>query len=125
MLIRASTQFTRQLKMAWDPVRRYAALVFILCIVLVFVFAFAIEIECVQHLLRPLAAPDPPRRAAFWSSSSPSSLSWSVNRPLNSLQLLNHLFAVLHVVLAVVHPIRAGSDDKALPLLRGPRHTTF
>ncbi|KAL8277530.1 hypothetical protein RQP46_010085 [Phenoliferia psychrophenolica] len=37
--------FTRQLKMAWDPVRRYAAGVFLLCIALVFVFAFAVEID--------------------------------------------------------------------------------
>jgi hypothetical protein len=29
----------------WDPVRRYAAGVFLLCIVLTMVFAFAIEIE--------------------------------------------------------------------------------
>lgn len=31
--------------MMWDPVRRYAAGVFLLCIALVFVFAFAIEID--------------------------------------------------------------------------------
>ena len=35
--------FGRQVKMAWDPVRRYAAAVFILCIALVFVFACKCE----------------------------------------------------------------------------------
>jgi hypothetical protein len=37
--------FTKQLKMMWDPVRRYAAAFFIMCIALVFVFAFAVQIE--------------------------------------------------------------------------------
>ncbi|ORY57709.1 Got1/Sft2-like family-domain-containing protein [Leucosporidium creatinivorum] len=37
--------FGKQVKMMWDPVRRYAAGVFLLCIALVFVFAFAIEID--------------------------------------------------------------------------------
>lgn len=37
--------FGKQLKMMIDPVRRYAALVFLLCIALVFVFAFAVPIE--------------------------------------------------------------------------------
>ncbi|GAA5977443.1 hypothetical protein JCM11641_000965 [Rhodosporidiobolus odoratus] len=37
--------FMKQLKMMWDPVRRYAAGVFILCIALVFVFAFVVSID--------------------------------------------------------------------------------
>lgn len=37
--------FGRQIKMAWDPVRRYAAGVFLLSIALVFVFAFAVPID--------------------------------------------------------------------------------
>ncbi|GAA5889733.1 hypothetical protein JCM6882_004304 [Rhodosporidiobolus microsporus] len=37
--------FWKQVKMMWDPVRRYAAGIFILCIALTFVFAFAIEID--------------------------------------------------------------------------------
>ncbi|BGP44126.1 hypothetical protein JCM10449v2_008190 [Rhodotorula kratochvilovae] len=37
--------FMRQVKMMWDPVRRYAAGIFLLCIALTFVFAFAIEID--------------------------------------------------------------------------------
>ncbi|GAA6035503.1 hypothetical protein JCM8097_000285 [Rhodosporidiobolus ruineniae] len=37
--------FWKQVKMMWDPVRRYAAGVFLLCIALVFIFAFAIEVD--------------------------------------------------------------------------------
>lgn len=37
--------FGKQLKMMLDPVRRYAAAIFLLCIAMVFVFAFAVPIE--------------------------------------------------------------------------------
>ncbi|BGP35959.1 hypothetical protein JCM10296v2_007811 [Rhodotorula toruloides] len=37
--------FMKQLKMMWDPVRRYAAAIFLLCIALTFVFAFVISID--------------------------------------------------------------------------------
>lgn len=37
--------FWKQCKMMMDPVRRYAAAIFLLCIALTFVFAFAIEID--------------------------------------------------------------------------------
>lgn len=37
--------FQKQLSMMWDPVRRYAAGIFLLCIALVFVFAFALRID--------------------------------------------------------------------------------
>lgn len=37
--------FARQFHSMMDPVRRYAAAVFLLCIALTFVFAFAVEIE--------------------------------------------------------------------------------
>lgn len=37
--------FTNQLKKMWDPVRRYAAGLFLLCIALVFVFAFTVQID--------------------------------------------------------------------------------
>ncbi|GAA5913720.1 hypothetical protein JCM8208_003865 [Rhodotorula glutinis] len=37
--------FMKQLKLMWDPVRRYAAGIFLLCIALTFVFAFAIPID--------------------------------------------------------------------------------
>ncbi|GAA5857964.1 hypothetical protein JCM8547_006641 [Rhodosporidiobolus lusitaniae] len=37
--------FMKQIKMMWDPVRRYAAGIFILCIALVFIFAFVVEID--------------------------------------------------------------------------------
>ncbi|GAA5831672.1 hypothetical protein JCM11251_000789 [Rhodosporidiobolus azoricus] len=43
--------FWKQVKMMWDPVRRYAAGIFILCIALTFVFAFAVEIDYL-HLSR-------------------------------------------------------------------------
>ena len=37
--------FGRQARSMWDPVRRYAAGIFLLCIALTMVFAFAVEIE--------------------------------------------------------------------------------
>jgi len=37
--------FLRQVKMMWDPVRRYAAAFFVLCIALTFVFAFAVRVD--------------------------------------------------------------------------------
>ncbi|BGP21019.1 hypothetical protein JCM10213_003217 [Rhodosporidiobolus nylandii] len=37
--------FMKQIKMMWDPVRRYAAGIFLLCIALVFVFAFVVSID--------------------------------------------------------------------------------
>ncbi|BGP04064.1 Protein transport protein SFT2 [Rhodotorula toruloides] len=37
--------FMKQLRMMWDPVRRYAAAIFLLCIALTFVFAFVISID--------------------------------------------------------------------------------
>ncbi|BGP28138.1 hypothetical protein JCM10295v2_007125 [Rhodotorula toruloides] len=37
--------FMKQLRMMWDPVRRYAAGIFLLCIALTFVFAFVISID--------------------------------------------------------------------------------
>jgi hypothetical protein len=43
--------FAKQVKMMWDPVRRYAAGIFVLCIALTFVFAFVVEIECVLFFL--------------------------------------------------------------------------
>ncbi|CEQ40768.1 SPOSA6832_02430, partial [Sporobolomyces salmonicolor] len=38
--------FGKQLRMMWDPVRRYAALAMVLFIALTFIFAFVIAIEC-------------------------------------------------------------------------------
>ncbi|KAM0750467.1 SFT2-domain-containing protein [Meredithblackwellia eburnea MCA 4105] len=46
--------FARQVKMMWDPVRRYAAAIFLLCIALVFVFAFAIQIDVLVILFAVL-----------------------------------------------------------------------
>ncbi|GAA6009913.1 hypothetical protein JCM10207_002156 [Rhodosporidiobolus poonsookiae] len=37
--------FMKQIKLMWDPVRRYAAGIFLLCIALVFIFAFAVRVD--------------------------------------------------------------------------------
>ena len=79
--------FKRQAKMAWDPVRRYAAAVFVLCIAMVFVFAFAVPIDilviifAILTFLSYACSSFTPLLFARAHSSSVQGIPWSVIAP--------------------------------------------